>query len=124
MPQGATASVRRTYGRFYGLALMRTTDNPAAAQSVLNQFSTPEVADAIAINSGMAPVTRTTVNQGSNTPYGRIAFQSAAIAYGWLSPDQQQTNQIFSTAMADINENRRTLDGAVGDMLERLQGVY
>ena len=124
VPQGATASVRRTYGRFYGLGVLRTSDNYSAAQSVLQEFTKTNVADTIAVNSGLVPATRATVNRGSNTTYGRIAYQSAAIAYGWLSPDQSETDDIFSTMMSDINENRRTLDEATRDALGRLELEY
>jgi len=124
VPQGATASVRRTYGRFYGLGVLRTSDNYSAAQSVVQEFTKTDVADAIAVNSGLVPATRSTVNRGSNTTYGRVAYQSAAIAYGWLSPDQTATDNIFNTMMSDINENRRTLDESTRDALSRLELEY
>lgn len=124
VPQGASATVRRTYGRFYGLALMRTTDNARGAQTVLSQFSNQAVADTIAINSGLVPATRSTVNRGSNGTYARIAYQSAAIAYGWLNPDVAATDAIFNSMVQDINENRRTLELSVSDALGRLQMEY
>lgn len=124
VPQGAVATVRRTYGTFYGLSLLRTSDNPGGASVVMAQLSSPEVADQIAIASGLAPVTRQTVAAGSNDTYGRVAFQSAAISYGWLNPDPQATDQIFTTMMQDINENRRSVDQSVSDALGRLEQEY
>lgn len=124
VPQDAFATVRRTYGRYYGLAMLRTTDNFAAAQAVRAEFSRPAVADVIAVDSDLVPTTRQTVAAGSNSTYGRISYQSAAIAYGWLSPDQQQTNVVFSTLMSDINENRRQLDEAIADAIRRLELEY
>jgi len=124
VPQGALADVRRTYGRFYGLALMRSTDNAPGARAVMAQFSSSAVADSIAVNSGMVPVTRQTVGAGSNTTFGRIAYQSAGIAYGWLNPDLENTDAIFATMMQDINENRRSLDESINDALQRLRLEY
>jgi len=124
VPQGAAASVRRTYGKFYGLSLLRTTDNAAGAYAVMNLLGGSAVADSIAINSGMAPATRQTVAAGSNDNYGRVYFQSAAIAYGWLNPDPQATDEIFATMMQDINENRGTVDRSTSDALERLGFEY
>lgn len=124
VPQGAAASIRRTYGRYYGIGILRTTDNGAAAQAVVAEFSRTGVADTIAIDSGLVPTTRATVAAGSNSRYGRAAYQSAAIAYAWLNPDLAQTDAIFNTMMQDINENRRPLDAAVRDALGRLEVEY
>jgi ABC-type glycerol-3-phosphate transport system substrate-binding protein len=124
VPQGAAASVRRTYGRFYGLALLRTSDNPAGAYAVMAQLNNASVAATIAQNSGLAPVSRQAISAGSNDTYGRIAYQSAAISYGWLNPNALQTKQIFATMASDVNENRRSLDQTVSDGLERLEQTY
>jgi len=124
VPQGGAASVRRTYGRFYGLSLLRSTDNAAGAYSVMSTLAAANVADQIAIGSDLTPVTRQTVAAGSNTNYGRISYQSASIAYGWLNPDPEATDVIFATMMQDINENRGTVDKATGDALGRLELEY
>ena len=124
VPQGGAASVRRTYGRFYGLSLLRSTDNAAGAYSVMSTLAAANIADQIAIGSDLTPVTRQTVAAGSNTNYGRISYQSASIAYGWLNPDPEATDVIFATMMQDINENRGTVDKATGDALGRLELEY
>lgn len=124
VPQGSTASVRRTYGQFYGLSLLRSSDNPAGAYSVMAALNNVQTAAAIATGSGLAPVTRQAVSSGSNDTYGRVAFASAGIAYGWLNPDKQQTDEIFATMTADVNENRRSLDQAITDAIGRLEQVY
>jgi ABC-type glycerol-3-phosphate transport system substrate-binding protein len=124
VPQGGVANVRRTYGRFYGLSLLRTTDNAAGAYSVMSTLATANIAEQIALNSDLTPVTRQIVAAGSNSTYGRISYQSAAIAYGWLNPDPDDTDDIFATMMQDINENRGTVDKATRDALGRLELAY
>lgn len=124
VPQGGVASVRRTYGKFYGLSLLRSTDNAAGAYAVMSTLATVNAADQIAVNSDLTPVTRQTVAGGSNSTYGRISYQSASISYGWLNPDPQATDEIFATMMRDINENRGTVDQATRDALGRLELAY
>jgi hypothetical protein len=124
VPQGAAASVRRTYGQFYGLALLRSSDNSNAAYAVMAQLNSPQQATDIAVNSGLAPVSRQAISAGSNDTYGRIAFASAGIAYGWLNPDVSTTNQIFATMSSDVNQNRRTIDQSVNDGLQRIEQAY
>jgi len=122
VPQSELATVRRTYGRFYGLALMRTTDNYPGAVAIQRQFSND--AAQIAADSNMVPALRSAVAAGSNETYGRISYQSASIAYGWLSPDQVSSDQIFGTLFQDINENRRSTTEAVSDALSRFEVEY
>jgi len=124
VPQGGAASVRRTYGQFYGLSLLRSTDNPAGAYAVLAALGSADIADQIAVASGLTPATRRTVAAGSNDTYGRVSYQSASIAYGWLNPDPQATDAILDTMMRDINENRSTVDESTRDALDRLEFEY
>lgn len=124
VPQGAAASVRRTYGQFYGLSILRSTDNASGAYSVMAQLNDPARASLIATDSGLAPASRAAIAAGTNDTYGRVAFSSAGIAYGWLNPDPEQTSDIFETMTSDVNENRRSLDQAVIDGLERLERAY
>lgn len=124
VPQGGTASVRRTYAQFYGLSILRSTDNANGAYAVMAQLNDPERAATIAIDSGLAPASRQAIAAGSNDTYGRVAFASAGIAYGWLSPNPTQTEQVFEVMTSDINENRRSLDQAISDGLERLEQSY
>lgn len=124
MPQDGGATVRRTYGKFYGLSALNSSKDLTAAFSVMSSFRRQDVADTIAISSNMAPAYRTSLSAGSNDTYGRVAYRSAAIARGWLNPDKAQTDDIFQTLTQDINENRRSLSGAVADATGRLELAY
>lgn len=124
VPQDGSATVRRTYGQFYGLSALNSSDNLTGAFAVMSSFSSQYIADAIAISSNMTPVYRTSLSAGSNDAYGRVSYRSASIARGWLNPDKAQTDTIFQTMTQDINENRRDLSGAVSDATGRLGMSY
>ena len=124
VPQGASATVRRTYGRFYGLAALKTSKNLAGASLVMNDLASKDIAEKIARSYSMAPVLRSSVSSGSSDTYGRVVYKSAGITYGWLSPKRDAANSIFTTMTQDINENRRDIGGAVSDALGRLELEY
>lgn len=124
IPQGANATTRRTYGKFYALSVLQSSDNKAGAGAVMLNLGGSVLASKIAIASNMVPVHRSVLTQGSNDTYGRITFQSAPIALGWLNPDLAITDNIFETMTKDINENRRDLAGAVSDSSSRLRNEY
>jgi len=124
IPQGANASVRRTYGRFYGLAMMKSSDNEAGASAVMGSLGSANVSNRIAVENDMVPATRSFVSAGSNDTYGRLTYQSAPIALAWLNPSLPATEPIFDTMTRDINENRQEVDGAISDAMQRLKSEY
>ena len=124
VPQGGTATVRRTYGKFYGLSILNSSDNFAEAQRVLYTLGGVDFANRISLAADMVPLHRTNVALGSNDIFTRTAYLTAPIARGWLSPNLNDANAAFSTMVSDINENRRTVDQAVGDAAGRLKLAY
>jgi ABC-type glycerol-3-phosphate transport system substrate-binding protein len=124
VPQGATATVRRTYGRFYGLSAVRASKNLEGASLVLGKLGSKESSETLARNYGMVPAYKESVAAGSNDTYGRIAFTSAPITYGWLSPSEVSSADVFTKMTQDLNENRSDLSNAVNDVLGRLEVEY
>lgn len=124
VPQGATATVRRTYGRFYGLSAMRSSKNLEGVSLVLSKLGSKEVSEKIALGYAMVPAYKESVSAGSNDTFGRVAFSSAPISYGWLSPSENASREVFTKMMQDLNENRADLSSVVNDVLGRLEVEY
>jgi ABC-type glycerol-3-phosphate transport system substrate-binding protein len=124
VPQGATANVRRTHGLFYGFAELRSTRNSKGARMVMNVLSSGAQSSALAQSYSVVPVQRSIVATGSNDRYGRIGYRAAGVAYGWLSPRRFATDEIFTTTLRDIVENRSSAPEATADTLERLEIEY
>ena len=124
IPQGATASTRRTYGKFYAFSVLRTANNPVGAGVVLRNLSGSATSRDLANAYNLVPAHRSLVSQGSNDTYGRVTYKSASIALGWLNPDLRKVNPILDTMTKDINENRTSTAGAVSDVSSRLRNAY
>ncbi len=124
VPQGETATNRRTYGRIYTLSLLKASDNKGGASALLQALGSATVSNKIAQISGMAPARRASIVAGSNDKYGRVAYSSASIALGWLNPRYEEADSAFDIMTRDINENRRDISGAISDITERLQDAY
>ena len=90
VPQGASASVKRDYGIFYGFAMPKAAKNKMGASLVLQNLSGESNATKLANLSGFAPVHRTSLATGSNDVYGRVAYASAIYSRGWLNPDRDR----------------------------------
>ncbi|MCA9368002.1 hypothetical protein KC887_07135 [Candidatus Kaiserbacteria bacterium] len=124
VPQGAAATVRRTYGKFYGISVLRTSNNVNEAVRVMYTLAGQGYAARLAAAANMVPVERSLVEQGSNDIFGRTAYLVAPVARGWLNPNRNETDTIFATMVADINENRRGTSAATADAASRLRLEY
>lgn len=124
VPQGASATIKRTYANFYGLSLVRASDNLKGAALVARELGNQTDQETLAQAYGMVPASRALVGKGSNDVYGRITYKSAVIAYGWLNPSRFASDEILSTTVRDIVENRTNPTGAVTDALQRFEIEY
>lgn len=124
IPQGAASTVKRTYANFYGLSLVRSSDNLPGTAMVVRELGGQADQEKLALAYNMVPASRALVAKGSNDTYGRITYKSAAIAYGWLSPNRAATDEIFSVTMREVLENRSDSVSAVTDALQRFEIEY
>ncbi len=123
-PQGAEATLRRTYGRFYSLMVLQRARNPQAAYTVLSILAEDRQVQQMAAYYNFAPVRRSLLQGGSTDLYGRMIFRSAPIAYGWLSPAPAPLATALATMVEDITSERKSVSAAVADGLERIRGAY
>lgn len=124
VPQGAAATVKRTYGKFYSLAIPKSAKNKNSSLLVMQVIGSAANAKVLADGYNMAPVHRTALQQGSNDVYGRVAYASALYARGWLNPDMSQMNTVLTKMLEDISANRRSITSAVSDTIGRIQQIY
>jgi ABC-type glycerol-3-phosphate transport system substrate-binding protein len=124
VPQGANATVRRTYGKFYALSMLKSSDNKVGAATVMATLGDANVASQIAIESDMVPAHRSAVAKGSIDTYGGLTFPSAQVSLGWLNPERSEADEILKTMSQDINENRATVFEAADDASKRLNTAY
>ncbi len=124
VPQGAEASVKRTYGQFYSLMIPKAAKNKNGSFSVMQNLGSQENAKELASGYNMVPVYRSSIISGSNDIYGRIAYKSANYARGWLSPDKNRLDEILSRMIGDVNANRSDIYSATTDAMNRIQQIY
>lgn len=124
VPQGATATIRRTYGTFYGYALLKAAHNINGAYTVMQTLGGTAPALQLATSLGMAPVYRSSLVAGSNDQYGRIIYSAAVVTRGWLNPKPAAVNDIFTQMIEDVLASRARPDASANDVVERLMSVY
>jgi len=124
VPQGAGATIRRTYGTFYGLGLLRSARNKQGAAIAMQLIGGQDFSQAFATELGMAPAHRQALAGGNSGTYGTIVYRSAISARGWLQPDPERVDGIFTQMVEDVLANRLRPSAAADDAVGRLSQEY
>jgi ABC-type glycerol-3-phosphate transport system substrate-binding protein len=103
-PQSNNSHTSVTFGDFYGIAVMRTSQYPRLALYVAQTFALPQHASIIAETTGLPSARRDGVTYNDEgDPYANVKVQSAIIARGWLEPSpESEVNEIFRNAVQNI----------------------
>ncbi len=121
VPQGAGANVLRTYGRFYGLALIKSSDNQQGAYQAILKLANADTVGAIASELNFAPANRNVIALGATDAYKQTIFNQALIARGWLDPGKEASDTVFQTMVEDVVSSRQKVTSAVSDAVRRLE---
>ena len=124
VPQGSGATIYRVYGKFYGLAILKSSSNPQGTYLAVQKLASPETVSTISQSLSLAPVHRATIASGTANAYWQTIFSSALVARGWLDPDKGESNTIMKQMVEDVVSNRQKVSGAVSDAVRRIELAF
>lgn len=124
VPQGAAASVKRSYGVFYGFAIPKASPNPQGAYAVSTILTSPSVSAVLNKELDLAPVDRSVLAAGTADVFRQTIYSDALIARGWLDPNQNATTEVFQSMIEDINAGRSSVGDATGDVIQKVRLVF
>lgn len=121
LPQGAGSTVKRVYGKFYGLAIVRSGSNQSGAYRAALALSSSEPTAKLAESLALAPAHRSILSGGSSDPIRQVIFNHALIARGWLDPSAVGSDEVFRQMIEDVLSGRSQVTTASSDTIRRLQ---
>lgn len=121
VPQGAEASIKKGFGRFYGLARLRNSPNPTGTLNALNTLLGKELTEQYARTFGLGPVYRSSYSSLPGDAFMAVIHRASLIARGWLDPNASVTGDVFRQMIEDVSSGRQTTVRAVGDAEQRLR---
>lgn len=124
IPQGAGATIKRTYGKFYGLAILKTSSNQAGTYRALARIASGNSTTIISKNLGMAPMQRSLIAAGDSDATRQVIFREALIARGWLDPGPMKSSEIFAQMINEITSGRSKIAASVTDTIRRLELAF
>jgi ABC-type glycerol-3-phosphate transport system substrate-binding protein len=125
VPQGGSDTTQRTFGTFYGFAILRASGNVSGAYAAASRLTSAQYANELTTALNVAPVRRDLVAAGSKDSYRSVMLQSALIARGWLDPEPEASKSIFQQMVEDVVSGRAPqVSTAVNDAISRLVLEY
>jgi ABC-type glycerol-3-phosphate transport system substrate-binding protein len=115
VPQAQGATALRSYGTFYGLSIPKTSKNVTGAYQVALKLAGSDMAGDVSKALGLTPVHRALFAGANDDVYGRIFYESALIARGWLDPAPNETDTAFKNMVENITSGRGDANKSVSD---------
>ncbi|HEY4508399.1 MAG TPA: extracellular solute-binding protein [Candidatus Paceibacterota bacterium] len=123
LPRPRNATVGITYGRLVGVALLRTSRNPAVALQVAYTLASPQAASRLHAQNGLPPVERALLANKPTDPFGAVMYDSAARSRGFLDPDPRITSETFKGMVESVTSGRERSGEALSRANSQLQAA-
>ncbi len=124
VPQGAGATIKRVYGKFYGFSLTASGQNQAGTYRALMVLASAPNSKALADALGMAPAHRSNISAGNANAVSQTIYNQTLIARGWLDPGAEKSREVFGQMIDDVTSGRTQIGGAASDTIRRLELAF
>lgn len=117
VPQVDGSKTKMTFGRLYGVSMIKATKNPNTAFFVATEIAKPAFMSEVIkqfFNAGpIAPARRDLLSKAPETLYGPTLFSSALIARAWFDPNANETTKIFGTMISEVIRGTTSIEEAI-----------
>lgn len=124
VPQAENATALRNYGTFYGLGIVKSSQNRVGAYTAAMRVASPDLVSTITEALRITPVARSLFGGTNDELYGKIFEESALVARGWLDPAPRETRGVFKAMVEEITFGRGDAVEAVGGAVTALDELY
>ncbi|OHA79422.1 MAG: hypothetical protein A2747_03270 [Candidatus Yonathbacteria bacterium RIFCSPHIGHO2_01_FULL_44_41] len=113
VPQVSRTATKLTFGRMYGVALVKASQNQAGAMRATTLLSGSGVIGGISALTFLPPVRRDLISLRPKDPASSVFYDSALISRAWYDPSSAETNQIFMNMIESVNSGRSNMSEAL-----------
>lgn len=105
-PSPRNAPVTITYGKFSGLAVLKSSRNSSAALAVAATLSSAPAQAKFRSLSGLPPIRRDLLGARPTDAFGSILYDSSIRARGFLDPNPSESDPVFQAMIEDITSGK------------------
>jgi ABC-type glycerol-3-phosphate transport system substrate-binding protein len=119
IPQPEGAKAKKTYGRMYGVAIVKASKEQFASFQVALLMKDKDFSEKLLNNilskMPIAPARKDLLNTPPNTKYGPILYSSAIISTAWFDFDYKYTENILEEMITNITRNIKEPDVSINE---------
>lgn len=123
VPQSRVSNRQLTYGKLYGVSVVKNSKNPQAALQaalkLVSQSASSELSNILKIPSAR----RGLLTQRPTDDIFSVFRDSALQSRGWLDPDSEATEVIFKDMIESVTSGRARVNEALGQANEELSNL-
>ena len=112
-PQSDTGKTSITFGKIYGLAILKQSKHIVDAYNLVKLFTSNEAQKNLAENGGLPPVRLDLLASVPHDAVGPVFYTSALRSRGFLDPNTAETENIFRTMIEDVSVGRQNTHDAI-----------
>ncbi len=122
-PQSKSASRPYVFTRLYGMAIINTSNNKAAALNVISVLTSPAVQKGLVSKFKLGTVRADLVQEDVSDVETSVINLSTIHSKIWLDPDKTKTNSIFQDMIESSASGRNTLSTAITEAEGRIKNI-
>lgn len=119
MPQLRSGGVKATYGRLYGLSIVKASPKQNSTYQIFSVLTNPSFLPTLSEETYLPSVNTALISKGSDDPYITIFDQAALISKTWLDADRNQSYRIFGNMIGAIISGSKSVSDAIEDASEQ-----
>ncbi|MBP9771529.1 MAG: extracellular solute-binding protein [Candidatus Pacebacteria bacterium] len=124
VPQVRDSSLATTYGRLYGIGIVKQSPNIAGAFRAVTLLASKDAEMLWAEEMGLPPARRDLLAIAPADPYASVFYNEALISSAFLDPDATLSDDIFKELVSNITSGRMPVSRAVSDASARLEQLF
>jgi len=115
IPQSKTNGVKTTYGKIYGLSIVRTSAKQNDVYQSYAIITNPTNLKKLSEMTYLPSVNTSVIAGGSQDPYITIFNQAALIARSWFDANASESNKIFGNMINAVTSGAKNTAEALND---------
>lgn len=123
VPQGGSATIKRTYADIYALVIPKAAQNRDGAVAVAQLLGSAELSKSLADRFNMASAHRSQVG-GETDPIKSVISEAAIMGLSWLDPNPQETAEVFRKMVERRTSGGERVEEVVRDGVYELEKLF
>jgi len=123
VPQSRISNKSLTFGRLSAVAIVKSSRNPTAAFNTALTLVSKDTATSLSSILALPPARRDLLSSRPGDLAQGVFYDSAIQAKGWIDPDSQKTEQIFSTLIESVTSGRARSSEALSTAQDQINAL-